>query len=813
MENPEASAGASQPPADDARLPERDAVSIAAHEKTSQKRSPSRLRPAVETKSETRSLPPGEDHAPETRRWAGAFSRLRCWLWKGEKAPEEQGKASEMKELGPLLPASDDSREREDCPRSPNRGFLWRDRHNSADMGGEESRGVAFSFRDIQCSVRLAGPDGKKQKKTILWPISGDFPRGSVVGILGPSGSGKTTLLDVLANKKIPRAYTGEVFVDGKKRDDKSFKALSIYAPQDNIFNGNEEVWEVLAFAAALKSGRSKEDQKKLVDATLSFLGLERVARQRVGNTVVRGVSGGQKRRLVIGRALVTNASLAFCDEPTSGLSSTDAEALMLGIREVAKTCCVSFLVVIHQPRVEVFELFDEILLLAQGRCLYNGPRSQMEAYFSALGFPLPPYVNPAEFYMELTAENATVERLATAYAAQAERASRGETGVSSRPGAAVSGALLGGIPARESEESRHTGEEERQRKADRDEADAGQTAGERSFLVKEEERDDDATQDRRKSIAASLAGTQALVTALHEVPGTRRPLPGFYGQFLILTHRSLTLAWRDRNVVYMVACSALLAATLTAILFFNVYREKAIMYHLSALFLVSLSLASIPSVNMAMYLEKKVSYLYESSDGFYAAGPYLLSEMTTGFLMLLGATLLALVVVFPCCAFPFSKFGMIFLLFILFLLVVDAVMQFAAAVCPTFIMASTFAGGWLALTSVVNGYNANPKSIPGWLTWLVYLSPFYYLVDGVAVVLYWENHDVFGTPEKAAKFGYTSCEELLKAYGFAGMLGGSSLTPPQWLWCVDVLVLFLMTVGMKAIACFYQAYFVRLRR
>ncbi|PHJ15493.1 atp-binding cassette g family transporter abcg87, partial [Cystoisospora suis] len=143
----------------------------------------------------------------------------------------------------------------------------------------------------------------------------------------------------------------------------------------ENLFNGNETVREALEFAALLRSGRrrKKEEQKSLIDATLAFLGLDHVAHQRVGNAVVRGISGGQKRRLVIGRVLVTHAKLAFCDEPTSGLSSTDTESLFVGIREVAKTFKITFIIVIHQPRTEVFQLFDYFILLAQGRCIYNG--------------------------------------------------------------------------------------------------------------------------------------------------------------------------------------------------------------------------------------------------------------------------------------------------------------------------------------------------------------------------------------------------------------------------------------------------------
>ncbi|PFH32876.1 ATP-binding cassette G family transporter ABCG87 [Besnoitia besnoiti] len=742
------------------------------------------------------------------------LAKLRRWCFRAggrEARVARQGAPCARRGSGGdrLLPVVPADAADEVSPRRP-------ERRSSAGASADSAReGVTFSFRDVQCSVPHVGPDGKKQRKTILRPISGSIPPGSVVGIMGPSGSGKTTLLDVLANKKLPSAYTGDVFVDGKKRDDKSFKALSIYAPQENIFNGNEEVWEVLDFAASLKSGRSAEDRKKLVAATLSFLGLDRVAKQRVGNTVVRGISGGQKRRLMIGRALVTHASLAFCDEPTSGLSSTDAESLMIGIREVAKACQVSFLVVIHQPRVEVFEMFDAFILLASGRCLYNGTKAHMEAYFSQLGYPLPPYVNPAEFYMELTSSEETVEKLATAYASRRASlaskglstprlSSQGEAAVSSPRGSAGG---LGGVLLAPEDAEPNGARGGRGGKA-RTRVEPAQGDGNLKGAV-----EDVAAEPRRLTIASSFAGTHALVRALHQEPGFKHALPRFLGQFWILARRSFTLAWRDRNALLMMAGNALLVAILTAVLFSKVYQEKAIMYQLSSLVLLSLSLASIPAVNMTLYMEKKITYLYETSDGFYSAAPYLLAEMTTGFLLLFGATFLALAIVIPCCAFPASKFGPILLLFMLFLLVVDAVMQCGAAVCPTYMMANTFAGGWLALFSVVNGYNANPKSVPVWLTWLVYLSPFYYLLDGVAIILYWDNADIFGSPEKAAKFGYASCEELLEAYGFAGTASGSRLTPPQWLWSVDMLVLLLMTVAIKASACLYQAYFGRLRR
>ncbi|PHJ22946.1 atp-binding cassette g family transporter abcg87, partial [Cystoisospora suis] len=118
-----------------------------------------------------------------------------------------------------------------------------------------------------------------------------------------------------------------------------------------------------------------------------------------------------------------------------------------------------------------------------------------------------------------------------------------------------------------------------------------------------------------------------------------------------------------------MMAGTAILVSILTSLFFFNVYRDKPIIYHLSALLLLSLSLGCIPAVHMTFYLEKKVAFLYETSDGFYTPAPYLLAETCVGVCLLVGLTFLSLILVIPCCGFPFIKFPQIFLIFILALM------------------------------------------------------------------------------------------------------------------------------------------------
>ncbi|KAL8444592.1 hypothetical protein Emed_006134 [Eimeria media] len=140
---------------------------------------------------------------------------------------------------------------------------------------------------------------------------------------MGPSGSGKTTLLDCLSGKK--QQHEGEVFLNGEPRVYRQLQRVAIYLPQEAYYSGLEVVRELLDFSATLKTNYQKEERDALVDGTLEFLGLTKVADKRVGNTRVRGISGGQRQRLMAGQALVSLSQLCFCDEPTSDTPQEDA--------------------------------------------------------------------------------------------------------------------------------------------------------------------------------------------------------------------------------------------------------------------------------------------------------------------------------------------------------------------------------------------------------------------------------------------------------------------------------------------------------
>lgn len=163
-------------------------------------------------------------------------------------------------------------------------------------------------------------------EKVILHGMSGYVRAGTMLAVMGSSGAGKTTLLNLLAGRmtssKGARA-TGEVYVNGEARDYSKFKKLSAYVLQDDDMFAELTVQEQITYAALLRLPSDMPKDKKLlrVQRVIQELGLAKVKNTMIGNQIVRGVSGGERKRVNIGTELVTDPSLLFLDEPTTGES------------------------------------------------------------------------------------------------------------------------------------------------------------------------------------------------------------------------------------------------------------------------------------------------------------------------------------------------------------------------------------------------------------------------------------------------------------------------------------------------------------
>ena len=274
----------------------------------------------------------------------------------------------------------------------------------------ESSRSVwydASNVRHTGSSVCWSGvkvtAGSKKNPKPILKGAGGEGLSGYVEGgkfcaIMGPSGAGKTTLLNALAGRRLPN-FEGTVLVDGKEPDRRSIA----FVMQEDVLCPTQTPREALMFSAGLRlpATVSLAEKRKLVEATLRELKLERCADTLVGDAVKRGISGGEKKRTSIGIELVVRPKVLFLDEPTSGLDSYAAYSVVENLRQLSAAGC-TVLSTIHQPSSEVFGLFADVIFLSLGETFYSGAAADLPSSLAAHGLAPPPLSNPADHTMFL---------------------------------------------------------------------------------------------------------------------------------------------------------------------------------------------------------------------------------------------------------------------------------------------------------------------------------------------------------------------------------------------------------------------------
>nr|XP_022913355.1 ATP-binding cassette sub-family G member 1-like isoform X1 [Onthophagus taurus] len=238
-----------------------------------------------------------------------------------------------------------------------------------------------------------------KVRKQILSNLTGSFKFGEMTAIMGPSGAGKSTLLNILTGyqrkgviggiRKVS-CYTNAIITDKLRKN-------SCYIMQDDRLNPLFTVWEIMSIAADLKRGRNltKKSKENLIDEILTSLALTTCKNTRCGM-----LSGGQKKRLSIALELIDNPPVMFLDEPTTGLDSLSTYQCISILRNLAKAGR-TIICTIHQPSATIFEMFDQIYVLAKGQCVYSGPPTRTVEYLSNLGLYCPKYHNPADYLIE----------------------------------------------------------------------------------------------------------------------------------------------------------------------------------------------------------------------------------------------------------------------------------------------------------------------------------------------------------------------------------------------------------------------------
>ncbi|GBP13327.1 Protein scarlet [Eumeta japonica] len=246
----------------------------------------------------------------------------------------------------------------------------------------------------------------------VLHGVSGVISSGNLVAIMGSSGAGKTTLLAAISRRD-KSAMTGQLMLNGRTAHADLIARISGFVPQQDLAVEELTVMEHMLFMARLMMDRRANAavRTRRINQLLDELGVTSCVKTRLG-----ALSGGERKRVSLAVQLLNDPPILFCDEPTTGLDSWGANAVVSRLRRLASggklvVCSV------HQPASGVFELFQQLILLAAGRVAFHGTIEQADQYFASLNHKCPIGFNAAEYYVtllgiEIDKENESRDRI-----------------------------------------------------------------------------------------------------------------------------------------------------------------------------------------------------------------------------------------------------------------------------------------------------------------------------------------------------------------------------------------------------------------
>ncbi|KAG0601724.1 hypothetical protein M758_11G135300 [Ceratodon purpureus] len=269
------------------------------------------------------------------------------------------------------------------------------------------ARATLYDITVLNLTYKVVSKHSKVVKeKVLLNNVSARANHSEVLAIAGPSGSSKTTFIDALAGQIKRKSLKGQILVNGKPMDS-TFRRVSGYVTQDDAMYANLTTRETLMFSARLRlPGSMKlEEKKRRVENLIEMLGLTECADTYVGDEKVRGVSGGERRRVSIGVDLIHDPAVLFLDEPTSGLDSTSALQVMQILSQMAVKRNRTVLLTIHQPSYRILDTINKFLVLSKGNVVYYGGVSEMETYFNNLGYSMADNMSVVEYALDIIEE------------------------------------------------------------------------------------------------------------------------------------------------------------------------------------------------------------------------------------------------------------------------------------------------------------------------------------------------------------------------------------------------------------------------
>ncbi|MBW0485131.1 hypothetical protein O181_024846 [Austropuccinia psidii MF-1] len=253
-------------------------------------------------------------------------------------------------------------------------------------------------------------------EKQIIYPMNGFLKAGEMCMVLGRPNSGCTSLLKVLTNQRVGfKSVNGQVTYGGIPAHvmAKRYKGEVVYNPEDDIHFPTLTVYQTLKFALKTKTPGNLLSQvnkaqfvDQIMDVFLKMLGISHTKHTLVGNAEVRGVSGGERKRVSIAEMMATRACVLSWDNSTRGLDASTALEYAKSLRILTNIFQTTMFVTLYQAGEGIYDQFDKVLLLNEGRCVYFGPTKEARDYMISLGYKNLPRQTTADYLTGCTDEN-----------------------------------------------------------------------------------------------------------------------------------------------------------------------------------------------------------------------------------------------------------------------------------------------------------------------------------------------------------------------------------------------------------------------
>ena len=249
--------------------------------------------------------------------------------------------------------------------------------------------------------------DRHQQMRTLTNDFTGIVRDGEMMLVLGRPGSGCTTFLKAIANQRGDYAeVTGDVSYGGipAEKQRAHYRGEVSYNPEDDQHFPALNVWQTLKFSLLNKTKRrEKREINIIIEALLKMFGIVHTDKTLVGNEFVRGISGGERKRVSIAETLATKSAVVCWDNSTRGLDASTALDYANSLRIMTDVSDRTTLVTLYQAGESIYELMDKVVVIEEGRMIYQGPANEAKEYMIDLGFHCPERETTADFLTAVT--------------------------------------------------------------------------------------------------------------------------------------------------------------------------------------------------------------------------------------------------------------------------------------------------------------------------------------------------------------------------------------------------------------------------